>query len=364
MTDQFIPDQSDESDVKINDSPGCQLRGARQARGLSVEQAAAQLRLSKDVIRALERDEYGTLRGNVFVIGYIRNYARLVMLDPEPLLDTYRATMPEEKPSLQPPRRQARHTLRTSRPRRGRGGPLFLGGLVVAGALALLWWYQQYGEVLTPLFETAPDYVAATPATQVAAGNNSGKADTTAIEEEAEASAMQTPPAPAPAPAPPATSTPAPEAPEAGSESIPVQADESPAAPTQVQATDPVSEEIPAVVAPDTAGQPPPNPVDTTSPVAQAEPDTPPAAATGQREIVLTFSGPCWVDVRDSERSFKLFGEMREGDRQVLEGTPPYSLILGNAAAVSVTIDGAPFDLAAISSGNVARFTLDPAQLP
>jgi cytoskeleton protein RodZ len=87
-------------------------------------------------------------------------------------------------------------------------------------------------------------------------------------------------------------------------------------------------------------------------------------AAAGAGEILMTFDGPCWVDVRDSERKFKLFGEMKKGDRHILEGKPPYSVILGNAAAVQITVDGAAFDLSALSQGNVARFTLDPSELP
>jgi cytoskeleton protein RodZ len=89
---------------------------------------------------------------------------------------------------------------------------------------------------------------------------------------------------------------------------------------------------------------------------------TPDAAPT--EDIVLEFTGPCWVDIRDQERKFKLFGEMRKGDRHVLEGKPPYSVILGNASAVEITVAGKPFDLDAIARGNVARFKLDPGQLP
>ena len=78
----------------------------------------------------------------------------------------------------------------------------------------------------------------------------------------------------------------------------------------------------------------------------------------------MSFSGPCWVDVRDSESKYKLFGEMKKGDRHVLKGTPPYSVILGNAAAVQITVDGEAIDISAMSRGNVARFTLDPDEMP
>ena len=80
----------------------------------------------------------------------------------------------------------------------------------------------------------------------------------------------------------------------------------------------------------------------------------------GTRKIVLTFSAASWVDVRDSERKFKLFGEIPKGSRRVLGGQPPYKLVIGNAGAVKITVNGKPFDISRYAKGNVARFTLDP----
>jgi cytoskeleton protein RodZ len=80
----------------------------------------------------------------------------------------------------------------------------------------------------------------------------------------------------------------------------------------------------------------------------------------GERQIVMSFNAPSWVDVRDSERKFKLFGEMPKGTRRVLGGEPPYKLVVGNAQAVSMTVNGQPYDITRYAKGNVARFTLDP----
>ena len=80
----------------------------------------------------------------------------------------------------------------------------------------------------------------------------------------------------------------------------------------------------------------------------------------GTQQIVMSFTGPCWVDVRDSERKFKLFGEMPKGTRKVLGGKPPYKMVIGNAKMVDITVNGEPFDLTPYAKGNVARFTLNP----
>ena len=47
------------------------------------------------MIESLERDDYGALPGEVFVVGYIRKYARLVGLDPDPLLSSYQVRAPQ-----------------------------------------------------------------------------------------------------------------------------------------------------------------------------------------------------------------------------------------------------------------------------
>jgi cytoskeleton protein RodZ len=55
---------------------------------------------------------------------------------------------------------------------------------------------------------------------------------------------------------------------------------------------------------------------------------------------------------------------MDKGDRHLLGGKPPYSLIIGNAAAAQILVDGQPFDFKSVVRGNVARFSLDPASRP
>lgn len=68
--------------------PGRVLSDARAAKGLAVAEVAAQLRLSSSQVIALEADDYDRLPGPVFVRGFVRNYARLLDLDPEKLADS------------------------------------------------------------------------------------------------------------------------------------------------------------------------------------------------------------------------------------------------------------------------------------
>ena len=70
-------------------TPGLLLRQARQAAGLSVEAVAAHLHLLRSVVNSIEEDSYDRVRGETFLRGYLRNYARLVKLPPDQVLTCY-----------------------------------------------------------------------------------------------------------------------------------------------------------------------------------------------------------------------------------------------------------------------------------
>jgi cytoskeletal protein RodZ len=69
-----------------NLSPGEQLRNARQGYRWSVEDVAANLNLTVDVVRALESGDSEVLPGPTFVRGYLRAYARLMEIDESTVL--------------------------------------------------------------------------------------------------------------------------------------------------------------------------------------------------------------------------------------------------------------------------------------
>lgn len=85
-----------------------------------------------------------------------------------------------------------------------------------------------------------------------------------------------------------------------------------------------------------------------------------PQQSFDQPIVEIHFDGRSWVDIRDSTRTYKLVGEMNKGDKHILKGKPPYTMIIGNISIVSIFADGKPYDLASHSKGNVARLTLNP----
>ena len=86
-------------------------------------------------------------------------------------------------------------------------------------------------------------------------------------------------------------------------------------------------------------------------PVVLAEP-------VAQQAVLMRFKSDCWVDIRGSNRSFKLLGTMRKDTERRLEGEAPYKFVLGNASAVELEVNGEPFDLGPHTRDNVARFSL------
>ena len=73
----------------LDSGPGERLRNAREAISLSIEEVAARLHLDTRTISNLETDSYEDLPAPTFVRGYLRSYARLLNIDPEPIIDGF-----------------------------------------------------------------------------------------------------------------------------------------------------------------------------------------------------------------------------------------------------------------------------------
>ncbi|HUW28990.1 MAG TPA: helix-turn-helix domain-containing protein [Sulfuriferula sp.] len=72
-------------------SVGAQLAAIRQAQNMSVSDVAYRLKLTPRQIAAIEQDDFASLGPLLFSRGFVRNYARLLQLDPQPLLDAMQA---------------------------------------------------------------------------------------------------------------------------------------------------------------------------------------------------------------------------------------------------------------------------------
>lgn len=99
-------DKSHENSTAQGDSPapmmatplGRALREARERLGLSIADVASQTKLAPRQIEALEAEDFRHLPEMPFVRGFVRNYAKVLQLDAQPLL----AGLPQTNASATP----------------------------------------------------------------------------------------------------------------------------------------------------------------------------------------------------------------------------------------------------------------------
>ncbi len=84
------------------DELGHILREARETKGLTLNEVQEQTRISQRYLEALEMGEYDKLPTPVHVRGFLRNYARFLILDPEPLLERYEINQSQQPRQPQP----------------------------------------------------------------------------------------------------------------------------------------------------------------------------------------------------------------------------------------------------------------------
>ena len=87
MTDNYQIDKVSDVNEPRPFSAGVALREARERLELSVADVANRLKFAPRQIEALELDDFGRLPETAFVRGFVRSYAKLLQLDPVPLME-------------------------------------------------------------------------------------------------------------------------------------------------------------------------------------------------------------------------------------------------------------------------------------
>jgi cytoskeleton protein RodZ len=119
---------------------GARLKTARQARQLTTEAVAQQLKLDVSVIDALEKDDKQHLPAPIFVQGYLRSYARLLGLPEEELAGDYTRQSGELPPLTVGRKSAGQPVLRLP----SGTGKWIRNTILVVLALALLWLAYPY----------------------------------------------------------------------------------------------------------------------------------------------------------------------------------------------------------------------------
>ncbi|MBN1837778.1 MAG: helix-turn-helix domain-containing protein, partial [Spirochaetales bacterium] len=80
------------------ESLGQKLREARERHNVSLEQVARDTHISKQYLEALEEESFGSIPGETYIVGFLRNYAEYLALNPEEMVSLYRNLRIQEQP--------------------------------------------------------------------------------------------------------------------------------------------------------------------------------------------------------------------------------------------------------------------------
>jgi cytoskeletal protein RodZ len=85
----------EDHDTTMESPPGVgqQLRAAREVKGLSLEQVAAETRIPQRHLEAMEAGDFAKLPGRTYAVGFARTYAKTVALDPDDVAAGVRAQL-------------------------------------------------------------------------------------------------------------------------------------------------------------------------------------------------------------------------------------------------------------------------------
>lgn len=291
MSQPVSEETSKSAEASTGQSPspsfGAWLRHQREARSVSMREIADNSKISLRYLEALEQDRFDVLPAPVFARGFLREYARVVGLNADEVVNLYLVALEE----------RAEGSRRVERPKPARAenlssAPSSLGyGLLLGLAVVLFVGIAALLSFLAERRRAAPaESRLVAPAT------------------------MAAPAAGASEPGP--------------SAALPVAAAATPAA-------EPGLSEAPAPA----AGAPPPA-------TAPANPDATAGGpqAAGPFRVVLNFSQDCWMEsvVDGIRRTSEL---KAAGETVQLEAFQAVVLTLGNSRALTVEVDGEPFAL-------------------
>ena len=306
------------------DGVGQQLRAAREAKNLSLAEAAQSLKLAPRQVAALESEDWSSLPGNTMVRGFVRNYARVLNLDADALMHGLDATQMRRTLQLEASAGTSSSLPQASSQAEQRDYLAVVGGLVLLVLALLAYFYVPqnfWQEQLAALTGEEAPSVAAEPSTVV-------------------------------------------EPPTAVIEPATVAAVGSPTAGGVAQATLQSASQAPTTVLPPAAAKPDAKATaevkaaPATETKAEASAPVKPEAKPADT-LKLSFTQAAWVEVRDGRGEVVAFGVKQAGVEQEVKGPPPFSLVLGNARYVAVEYKGKPIDLVPHTTKGVARLSLE-----
>jgi cytoskeleton protein RodZ len=303
-------------------TPGMLLRTAREHHGIALERIADDLHLSKQIIEAMEADEYTAFSAPVFAKGHLRRYALRLSISADDILTRYARLDAHRQSRVIEPRSSEmsrpieisstastfRIAPRAASRRSGVSSKWSVSAIVVS-LIAVGWFVWLLKDKMT---------IGHAPNTTVVLSNPVASDSVVSV-------------------------------PNNNDESI--AASTSNASGIALQATKPIVESTQTqsvTAAPTQLSSPGVSPV------------TRGAVSSGKLRIQLKFTEESWTEVTDGKGNRMMYDVGRIDLPRVIDVEPPIHVLLGNAPSVSIQVNNKPLSIPANRIINsVARFDID-----
>lgn len=334
------------------ETPGQIFREAREAKGLSTQQVADNLRLRKVVVEYMEADDYDQLSSPTYVRGYLRSLSKALEVDEARVFEAYRKMgFGEVVPSTITMQSFSKRKVRERNDNR----LMLISYLIIAIviAMAVIWWWQDSnaGDMFTngngnngasqqvterqptrrteaqvrEQLQSTTDNEQADAVDRISGTSDSNVATTdtrnTTTDDASNTSPVVT-------------------AEENQQESPVVTEEPEPTTRTESRSANTDNNQVVA----DTSREAP----TVTEPV-----------AANQASLVMEFSGACWIKVTDGTGTDIAIGVKEAGYRMPLTGEPPFDIILCKPEFVELTYNGEPVDLSNYRRNRSVTMTLN-----
>jgi len=320
---------------------GARLGQLRQAKGWSIDDVSARLKVSPHKLAALEEGDISQLPDRTFAAGIVRSYAKVLGADPAPFTQAFRRDgVPVEHNLKVPassgaglPRGRVSVPLGSSSGRK-RSWLWGVAAIVVVLAALVMWHTGGDSSAWLARLKSSTGAGSASTSGDKSAASQTATPDEAAAANTGEASLPEVAAAPGEQPMP-----------------RPLGTNALPASSSTITAVQNAS--APAVATP--------GPAPKAAQTAAASAATVGNTGTGANAVELKVKEDSWFSVRGKDGKEVFSGLVPGGSTQRVQGEAPFKVTVGNARGVeSLAIDGEPVDAKKYSSarGNVARLSL------
>lgn len=348
MTDEATNNPSETGPASFSPM-GEVLASARNAKKLEVKDVSNNLRLSIKQIEALENNDFDGLPQPMITRGFIRNYARLLELDAEPLLESYRARVPEVLPSTLNVQTTS-HRILLSR----NNQPKLKFSLVITLLLLMLLAWFLYTNFIPKIVMEPAELITES-------SGNSSNTETVALPEVALPAAERLPESSAIASADVEKSadvnTTSPNTPQVDQKATGIEV-----ATQGIQLHKEATIDTNALKE-NVAHTAPTSQTATSSEVKDAEATKSSlkveSSIAGIKSVSISVLEQTWVRASDKTGAVVYEKILQPNSEDGFNGLPPFKVLIGNAKGTKLTFSGQPVDLTDKTKNNVARVTLE-----